>query len=102
MELNDYFTNRDFIDAELSWIESQPFLRKASRLGIDIEPDWWEESETTGYRFLNEKGRAKLRKLILKERHERFKMWVEILGPIAGWLTGIIGALIGLASILKK
>jgi hypothetical protein len=47
---------------------------------------------------------AELRSAIRKERRERretFEWWVKILGGVLTLVTGLVGALIGLAAILK-
>jgi hypothetical protein len=58
----------------------------------------WEESVSTGQRFLSVKAQAELRSAIRKERTERWDFGLKVLAA----LTGVLGTLIGLIAMLKK
>jgi hypothetical protein len=67
----------------------------------------WEESNfgQTERLFLSPIGMTELRTAIRKERGERravTEWWLKTLGAAVGILTGLIGALIGLVSVLRK
>ena len=84
-------------------------LRKAHRYDIPIprrrEDDGFWEEVGTGFWLLTEKGTHHLLKEIRQEQKERlavWKAWLDVwigLGPL---IIGIIGALIGLVSVLGK
>lgn len=75
----------------------------ARRVIIEL-PDYgdetmWKESQYVGHsKLLSEKGISRLRSDVRKERGERKNIWI----PWVAAITGLIGALTGLVSILLK
>jgi hypothetical protein len=66
---------------------------------------WEETHDNTNTRFLSPLGMTELRTAIRKERAERravIEWWLKTLGGAVGILTGLIGALIGLISVIRK
>ncbi len=69
------------------------------------ELELWETSMYTGRRQLTEKALADFKAAIRNEQKERWQFWelkAKVVGALFGWLTGAIGALIGLIAIWKK
>lgn len=83
---------------------------EARSLWLPIPPKddaarWEEFTDNTNTHYLSPLGMTELRAAIRKERAERravMEWWIKTLGAALGILTGLIGALIGLVSILKK
>jgi hypothetical protein len=88
--------------AEIDTLKTQRFCRTANRLMVP-SPDWqdkelWEELRYGRGKVLTCKGIWELKKLIRQERRERreaFLVWLAA-------LTGIVGALTGLAAVLIR
>jgi hypothetical protein len=57
---------------------------------------WWIYSKDFGTSHLSHEGKSKLQELIRQERNGRVQRWVPILTAI----VGVLGALIGLLSML--
>jgi hypothetical protein len=93
-------------EADLEWEEErlaqqQRLLRKAHRWGIfpPSADQYWEDSYAVSERrLLSDHGVAKL----TKDLQEAFDRRVDLVVKVATALTGIIGALIGLASVLSR
>lgn len=65
----------------------------------------WVRSKFTGSMLLTPTGIAKTRHLIHEEQKRRFEVtsrWVTLVATVLGALTGVIGTLIGLASVLGE
>ncbi len=89
---------------------TRSLLRTARRLRVPVprsatgegEPTgYWEQGSQTGARYLTEVGIERLREDIRKElkwRREARAHWLAFVPAV----TGILGALIGLAAVLKK
>jgi hypothetical protein len=91
-------------DEDIHTLHTRYLFSEAHRLILPT-PDWedkalWEDDEYAPRR-LNRKGIAELRAAIRAEtkvRREQFLMWI----PAIGALTGLVGAAIGLVSLLLK
>ena len=106
----------DFMWAIIAFEEEEKKLTsnslefEARRLWLPIPPredtTRWEESMDNSHtRFLSPLGMTELRAAIRKEHSERraiIEWWLKTLGGAVGILTGLIGALIGLVSVLRK
>lgn len=88
----------------LEMLETKRLLRKVSKLGIEHKYDqtWWAENEITEQSWLNNRGHAKLRKLIRDERFSVAEKWVKILVPVLTALISLLGLLVALISISKS
>jgi hypothetical protein len=95
------FLELDLIDDEIAQLQYTFLVRRAEKLLIPI-PEFntdsaaWRESHVTGQWRLTDDALHSLRMAIRKEQTERREHWQS-------WLTliiGLIGALIGLASVL--
>jgi hypothetical protein len=83
---------------------------EARSLWLPIPPQedttkWQETMDNTDRWFLSPLGMTELRTAIRKERAEQraiTEWWLKTLGAAVGILTGLIGALIGLVSVLRK
>ena len=62
------------------------------------DEEWWHFSPEHNLSHLTHKGKSKLQELIRQERSGRISFWI----PIVTGLTGLIGVLIGLLSILFR
>lgn len=89
-----------YADDEIMELSSRRLLDAARKLLIPV-PEFneenWEESSVTGGRFLTRQGMQELRRSIREEhkaRREGHLVWGSA-------LVGLIGALTGLASVLK-
>jgi hypothetical protein len=88
----------------LELLETERLLKKVRKLGIDYKYDqtWWAENEITEQSWLNNRGHAKLRKLIRDERFNIAGQWVKILVPVLTALMGLLGLLVALVTVLRK
>lgn len=101
---NAHFERLIYLD-EIDQINSNELCRKANRLGVPIPrgDEMWEESSVIGGRSLTVKGMSELRVALRKEKNEQWAYWelrVKVLGGFLTALTGVAGALIGLATVL--
>lgn len=93
------------IQDEISRERSRRLWRQAFKYDIpelDLE-GWWEASKIGG-RQLTRKGFHELGAAIRKEKNERWSYWqlrLNFIIALATAVTGVTGALIGLAAILK-
>lgn len=94
--------------------ELQPILEEIAVLGTsflrgkakkhliplpDIDsPMMWEECSFSNGKVLTDLGIATVKSFLRNERREKLKIFLQVLAGI----TGIVGALIGLLSIIKK
>jgi hypothetical protein len=90
---------------QASKIQTRKLCGAAARIGVPIPTaeDCWEESGVLGGRHLSEKGFSELRSSVRKEKNERWAYWelrVKVFIGLATAVTGVAGALIGLAAIL--
>ena len=91
-------------------ITSDSLEFEARSLWLPIPPQedttrWQETMDNTDRWFLSPLGMTELRTAIRKERAEQraiTEWWLKTLGAAVGILTGLIGALIGLVSVLRK
>lgn len=76
---------------------------KARRLGIEIPDDkagWWEGDK--GLSPFTATGIIGVRKIIRDERFRRLEQWVKVVIPVISALTGLLGILFGLLTLLWK
>jgi len=91
-------------DSITGWRESDPIVRKAEKLGIEIPSEWWFGSASTDPDFkVHIRGLelAKLCRLIRDEQMRRRKEWIGLLNESVGALLPIAGWLVALAAVLK-
>jgi hypothetical protein len=100
----EYFTYEDAIKV----LQTRHLLSQAYRRSISTpehNDDNWDRTSDTGESYLRPQAFAELRSAIRKERKERLEqvqMTAAIAGGIIGACTGVIGALIGLVTVLSK
>src|SRR6266849_4524613 len=87
-----------WLRAELGALESKQLTQRAARRGLDIPQDdaSWETHDETELKYLTEQARIRLRKSIRQDVRDSVKWWVDVIAPLLGAMTGIIGASIGL------
>jgi len=105
----------------LRWLEyrrtelvSDQLLKEADELYLprpqNSDKEKWrmwvpeDDDSTMARQLLSAEGMTELRQAIRKERSERresAEYWLKIVGGFVGILTGLVGALIGLFSVLK-
>ncbi len=91
------------IERDINELISRELLRKATKMSLlsPDSPEWgdkemWEEDY--GDRYLNTKGVHTIRKKIRDEQKDKRDMYL----PWICTITGLIGSLIGLTSLLLK
>ncbi len=100
--IHEYWSENQLYDDEIMDLNTRYLYLKAQNLLLPV-PDYndetiWEVSNITGRRNLTNKGVTELRSSIRKELHERRVGYLTWLAA----LTGIIGALTGLAAVFDK
>jgi len=100
-ELAAMWGESEWAEVSLEELETWQIEKKARKWGITIEPTWYE-TNAANHPTLDDRNRAKVSRLIKDARRENIKWWVAIITQILGTLTGIIGALIGLAAFLSR
>ena len=98
-------SERSIDQDQISKIQTRRLCSIANRIGVPIptEEDRWHESQALGGRFLSAKGFGELRGAIRKEKNDRWAYWelrIKVFVGMATAITGVAGALIGLASVL--
>lgn len=91
------------IDDEISYLKTRHLISKAEKMSLPTpriadEDGLWEQSSYIGKWYLTNKGITEIRRLIRQERKENFELvshWVTI-------IIGVIGAIIGLISVINK
>lgn len=102
-EIESIYDNERFgaelIDDAIAQLLTRYYSRQATKNFLPRPPrDSWEESSITGDRYLTREAIRDLRIALRQERKERsenLRLW------LAG-LTGLVGALTGLAALLLK
>jgi hypothetical protein len=95
----------ELVDDDINLLETR-YLREETQRLLLADPQFtiedkggpWKQSHISGRYFLNSDGIAQLRASIRKEKRERREAAVFWVAAV----TGIIGALTGLASVLMK
>jgi hypothetical protein len=99
------WSDQSIINAEIYKLETTYLLRRAAREKVPTpdneDEDAWHEAIGGGY-FLSTTAYANLRGAIRKERNEKWEFRFKVLGFLATSAIGLVGALIGLVSALKK
>src|SRR5207248_6770021 len=71
---------------------------------------WWDDMEDHVARskieaatnfYLTEKGEATARRLIREDKRRNVEWWIKKIGSIVAFVTGLLGALIGVIAVLK-
>ena len=78
---------------------------RVEQLGVDIESnsDLWFHRKLDGEIYsLTSLGRNAVSKLLREESRKTVEWWVKNIGGILVLLTGLIGTIIGLISVLRK
>jgi hypothetical protein len=96
------------LDDERSETVTIYLVKRANALGIPC-PDYlaegvWEISHKTGMHRLNENALASLQIAVRNEKEARLRLWerrTKIFAPAATAVTGLIGALIGLMTMVS-
>ena len=73
---------------------------------------WWDDMEDHGGTieeievatnlYLTEKGEAAAKRLIREDKRRNLEWWIKVIGSIIAFVTGLLGALIGVIAVLKK
>ena len=99
--VSEYLFEVDNFEDEIRKLESRFLIRQARRYLIPVPPaeegESWEKSERSGRLRLKLEAMRELRMAIHDEPRQRLepvKLWIPL-------LTGVIGSLIGLVSVLK-
>ncbi|HEY1719482.1 MAG TPA: hypothetical protein VGH42_14475 [Verrucomicrobiae bacterium] len=100
---SSYRFETDMIEDEINLMISDYWISKVQRLGIftpwsEDRTIWNETNSIPDRRVLPQKGVSEIRSQIRAERKAQMEMWL----PWITVLTGLVGALIGLLTVLKK
>ncbi len=90
---------------ELRQMDSDWLRWRVEQLGVDIESnsDLWFHRKLDGEIYsLTSLGRNAVSKLLREESRKTVEWWVKNIGGILVLLTGLIGTIIGLISVLRK
>jgi hypothetical protein len=102
---SEEWDDKNVINAEIYKLETAYLLRRADREKVPIpdneDEEAWHEAVIGGY-FLSTVAYANLRAAIRKERNEKWEFRLKVMSFLATSGIGLIGALIGLVSALKK
>jgi hypothetical protein len=112
-EIEGKYGFESMVDEEFDVISTRITIDKARKLGIPLPPkpsrehpyeygkDPWYFNEITGSTTLTELGLFQVREAIRKEQTERLQHRMRYLNlvaaPVVSFLSGLIGALLGLA-----
>ena len=108
---HDYLSQMDNIDDQIAAMQQRLLIAQAEKYLIvtpefDLKDGKNLEMAKTGNRFLYNKATVSgLRDAVRREQKERRERWQSWLTALAGFVaafTGVIGALIGLLSILQS
>ena len=99
--IGDHIANNDFIDDDIAETQHRLLERQAEKYLIPTpkritKDGTWKQSEITGQWRLSQEAISKLKDTIRQERKDRREYWQSWLAL----LTGFIGTLIGLLSVL--
>jgi hypothetical protein len=113
-----YWAETDELQQELEALRTERLVRQAHWLNVLYSPipwhseeqrnDYWVQGSMTGKWYLTAKGHHEVETAIwakMKARHEVRALWIPWIVAITAFITavgGVVGALIGLFSILKK
>jgi hypothetical protein len=94
----------------LDAVDTDRLMRKVRQLGIELpskkESWWWDDMDYVGPEdasyYLTDIGKAGVSKLIREERRKNIEWWIKIVVTIITALTGLVGSLIGVLSVLNK
>lgn len=109
-ELWELNTQIDKCQQKLNTIDTNRLVNKVNQLGIEIPSDkenwWWDDLNYVGVdhfrSYLTDVGKAGISKLIREERRKNIQWWVNIIITIFTALTGLIGSIIGVISVLRN
>src|SRR5439155_16455021 len=73
---------------------------------------WWDDMEDHGGTiqeieaatnfYLTEKGEAAAKRLIREDKRRNAEWWIKMISSIVAFVTGLLGALIGVIAVLKR
>lgn len=94
---------------KLSALDTDRLLKKMNKLGIEVPVQkewWWNDIDYVGpdefQYYLTDFGKASVLKLIKEERRRNTEWWVKTVVTVILALTGLIGSIIGILSVLNK
>jgi hypothetical protein len=94
-----------YVMNQISVLETSYLLRRASREKVPTpdndDEEAWIEARGGGY-YLSSVAYSNLRAAIRKERNEKWDFRLKVFGLVGSTAVGVIGALIGLVTALKK
>jgi len=100
-ETSSMFFERDLVDEEIDYLVTQRLLNLAHRHMLPVPPSGdenWEKGRQTSRFVLTREGMMRLRANIREDQRHSTTI---VLGWLAG-LTGVVGAVSGLAAVLDK
>jgi hypothetical protein len=102
--LNESWLAKNAVMVKIYQLETTYLLRRAAREKVPVpdveDEEAWTENKD-GY-HLSQFGYANLRAAIRKERNEKWDFRLKVLGLLGTTAIGMIGALIGLVTALKR
>jgi hypothetical protein len=110
--LSEYFMESDLIRDIPDSMRTERLVRRATKLGIPIPPqpsyknldedEHWEANPVTGSFYLQEKAFSELTRAIRKDEIERLEYQMRWVSRVVIPLTGLIGTIMGLISLLHS
>jgi hypothetical protein len=103
--LDEEWQAKNVVMAKIYQLETAYLLRRAAREKVPTpdndDEQAWVESHGGGY-HLSQSAYADLRSAIRKERNEKWDFRLKVFGLVGSTAIGVLGALIGLVSAIKK
>ena len=108
LQAEEYYEGQATEEAVNKFLSNR-LLEQATEYDIETPPiseeEFWQYTHDGEYYYLSVAGRALVRRLIHTERERSFEewaRWARTFAPIIAAIAGLVGVLIGLASVLKK
>lgn len=103
----EHMYERHLISDTINSLESLRIQERAERLSLPVpkystDNEAWEKGFQPNVVYLSLKTRAELRGQIRKERREGAEYWTLMLKDVIVPLVGLIGAIMGLISLLRS
>ena len=107
--ISEFHSEDEVIEMRIDALITHTLVSDAESLFLPVpersDKKLWKESYTSGQYCLSPEGISLLRDAIRDEKKKRREVrfaYIEVIGKVVAMLTGLVGACIGLASILRR